>query len=323
MVCLYQNETQYSKTVGTDGNCAEKEGEFKIMRKMTGVMMSLALAAACVSGTALTAAAEDFDASTEISVFSREDGSGTRGAFIELFGIEQKDADGNKVDMTTEEAAITNSTSVMMTSVANDEYAIGYISLGSLNDTVKAVAVDGAVPSVDTVKDGSYKVVRPFNIVVMEDTLTPVDQDFINFILSADGQAVVAENGYIALDAEDAFTSDLSEGKIVVGGSSSVSPVMEKLVEAYQAINTKAEIEIQTTDSSTGVSSAVDGTYNIGMASRELKDTETELGATAVKIANDGIAVIVNNGNPIEEITSEQVLGIYTGEIYTWEELEQ
>ena len=290
---------------------------------MTGVMMSLALAAACVSGTALTAAAEDFDASTEISVFSREDGSGTRGAFIELFGIEQKDADGNKVDMTTEEAAITNSTSVMMTSVANDEYAIGYISLGSLNDTVKAVAVDGAVPSVDTVKDGSYKVVRPFNIVVMEDTLTPVDQDFINFILSADGQAVVAENGYIALDAEDAFTSDLSEGKIVVGGSSSVSPVMEKLVEAYQAINTKAEIEIQTTDSSTGVSSAVDGTYNIGMASRELKDTETELGATAVKIANDGIAVIVNNGNPIEEITSEQVLGIYTGEIYTWEELEQ
>ena len=293
------------------------------MRKMTGVMMSLALAAACVSGTALTAAAEDFDASTEISVFSREDGSGTRGAFIELFGIEQKDADGNKVDMTTEEAAITNSTSVMMTSVANDEYAIGYISLGSLNDTVKAVAVDGAVPSVDTVKDGSYKVVRPFNIVVMEDTLTPVDQDFINFILSADGQAVVAENGYFALDAEDAFTSDLSEGKIVVGGSSSVSPVMEKLVEAYQAINTKAEIEIQTTDSSTGVSSAVDGTYNIGMASRELKDTETELGATAVKIANDGIAVIVNNGNPIEEITSEQVLGIYTGEIYTWEELEQ
>ena len=293
------------------------------MRKMTGVMMSLALAAACVSGTALTAAAEDFDASTEISVFSREDGSGTRGAFIELFGIEQKDADGNKVDMTTEEAAITNSTSVMMTSVANDEYAIGYISLGSLNDTVKAVAVDGAVPSVDTVKDGSYKVVRPFNIVVMEDTLTPVDQDFINFILSADGQAVVAENGYIALDAEDAFTSDLSEGKIVVGGSSSVSPVMEKLVEAYQVINTNAEIEIQTTDSSTGVSSAVDGTYNIGMASRELKDTETELGATAVKIANDGIAVIVNNSNPIEEITSEQVLGIYTGEIYTWEELEQ
>ena len=291
------------------------------MRKMTNVMMALALTAACVSGAALTASAEDFDASTEISVLSREDGSGTRGAFIELFGIEQKDADGNKVDMTTEEAAITNSTSVMMTSVANDEYAIGYISLGSLNDTVKAVAIDGAAPSVDTVKDGSYKVVRPFNIVVMEDALTPVDQDFINFILSVDGQAVVAENGYIALDAEEAFESDMSEGKIVVGGSSSVSPVMEKLVEAYQVINTNAEIEIQTTDSSTGVSSAIDGTYNIGMASRELKDTETEQGATAVKIADDGIAVIVNNGNPIEELASEQVLAIYTGEVYTWDEL--
>ena len=291
------------------------------MRKMTNVMMALALTAACVSGAALTASAEDFDTSTEISVFSREDGSGTRGAFIELFGIEQKDADGNKVDMTTEEAAITNSTSVMMTSVANDEYAIGYISLGSLNDTVKAVAIDGAAPSVDTVKDGSYKVVRPFNIVVMEDALTPVDQDFINFILSADGQAVVTENGYIALDAEEAFESDMSEGKIVVGGSSSVSPVMEKLAEAYQVINTNAEIEIQTTDSSTGVSSAIDGTYNIGMASRGLKDTETEQGATAVKIADDGIAVIVNNGNPIEELTSEQVLGIYTGEVYTWDEL--
>ena len=291
------------------------------MRKMTNVMMALALTAACVSGAALTASAEDFDTSTEISVFSREDGSGTRGAFIELFGIEQKDADGNKVDMTTEEAAITNSTSVMMTSVANDEYAIGYISLGSLNDTVKAVSIDGAAPSVDTVKDGSYKVVRPFNIVVMEDALTPVDQDFINFILSADGQAVVTENGYIALDAEEAFESDMSEGKIVVGGSSSVSPVMEKLAEAYQVINTNAEIEIQTTDSSTGVSSAIDGTYNIGMASRGLKDTETEQGATAVKIADDGIAVIVNNGNPIEELTSEQVLGIYTGEVYTWDEL--
>ena len=291
------------------------------MKKMINVMMALALTAACVSGAALTASAEEFDTSTEISVFSREDGSGTRGAFIELFGIEQKDADGNKVDMTTEEAAITNSTSVMMTSVANDEYAIGYISLGSLNDTVKAVAIDGAAPSVDTVKDGSYKVVRPFNIVVMEDALTPVDQDFINFILSADGQAVVAENGYIALDAEEAFESDMSEGKIVVGGSSSVSPVMEKLVEAYQVINTNAEIEIQTTDSSTGVSSAIDGTYNIGMASRGLKDTEAEQGVTAVKIADDGIAVIVNNGNPIEELTSEQVLGIYTGEVYTWDEL--
>lgn len=283
--------------------------------------MAFALTAACAAGTVMTASAADFDTAAEISVFSREDGSGTRGAFIELFGIEQKDADGNKVDMTTEEAAITNSTSVMMTSVANDEYAIGYISLGSLNDTVKAVSIDGAAPSVDTVKDGSYKVVRPFNIVVKEDTLTAVDQDFINYILSADGQAVVSENGYIALDTQEAFESDLSEGKIVVGGSSSVSPVMEKLAEAYQEINTNAEIEIQTTDSSTGVSSTLDGTYNIGMASRELKDTETEQGAAAVKIADDGIAVIVNNDNPASDLSSDQVLAVYTGEVTTWAEL--
>lgn len=289
------------------------------MRKMANVMMALALSAACTAGAAMTVSAADFDASTDISVLSREDGSGTRGAFIELFGIEQKDADGNKVDMTTEEAAITNSTSVMMTSVANDLYALGYISLGSLDDTVKAVKIDGAAPSVDTVKDGSYKVVRPFNIVVNEEALTPVDQDFINYILSADGQAVVTENGYIALDAEEAFESDMSEGKIVVGGSSSVSPVMEKLIEAYQTINTNAEIELQTTDSTTGVSSTIEGTYNIGMASRELKDTEE--GVTAIKIADDGIAVIVNNDNPIEELTSEQVLSVYTGETLTWDEL--
>lgn len=286
-------------------------------------MMAFALTAACAAGTVMTASAADFDTAAEISVFSREDGSGTRGAFIELFGIEQKDADGNKMDMTTEEAAITNSTSVMMTSVANDEYAIGYISLGSLNDTVKAVSIDGAAPSVDTVKDGSYKVVRPFNIVVKEDTLTAVDQDFINYILSADGQAVVSENGYIALDTQEAFESDLSEGKIVVGGSSSVSPVMEKLAEAYQEINTNAEIEIQTTDSSTGVSSTLDGTYNIGMASRELKDTETEQGAAAVKIADDGIAVIVNNDNPASDLSSDQVLAVYTGEVTTWAELSE
>lgn len=291
------------------------------MRKFANVMMALSLTAACVAGTAMTAAAEEFDNSTEISVMSREDGSGTRGAFIELFGIEQKDADGNKVDNTTEEAAITNSTSVMMTSVAGDEYAIGYISLGSLDDTVKAVKIDGAEASVDAVKDGSYKIYRPFNIVVKQDTLTAVDKDFIAFIQSADGQAVITDNGYISVAEGEAFTSDMSEGKIVVGGSSSVSPVMEKLVEAYQAINTNADIEIQTTDSTTGVSSTLEGTYNIGMASRALKDTETAEGAEGIVIANDGIAVIVNNENPVEELTSEQVLSVYTGETTTWAEL--
>lgn len=288
-----------------------------MMKKFVNAMMAMALTAAC---TGMTAMAADFDASTEISVMSREDGSGTRGAFVELFGIEQKDADGNKVDMTTEEAAVTNSTSVMMTSVANDEYAIGYISLGSLDDTIKAVEIDGAAPSVETVKDGSYGIVRPFNIVTGAE-VSPADQDFINFILSADGQAVVNESGYIALDGGEAFTSDDSEGKIVVGGSSSVYPVMEKLAEAYAEVNPNAEVEVQSTDSTTGVTSALDGTYTIGMASRELKDTETEAGAVATKIADDGIAVIVNNDNPTEALTSEQVLAVYTGEVTTWEEL--
>lgn len=282
-------------------------------------MMALSLSAVCAVSMSAAALAADFDNTQDISVMSREDGSGTRGAFIELFGIEQKDADGNKVDMTTEEAAITNSTSVMMTSVAGDEYAIGYISLGSLDDSVKAVKIDGAEPTVDNVKAGDYKVVRPFNIVTKDDTLTDVDKDFIKFILSADGQQVIADNGYIASEDGEAFESDMSEGKIVVGGSSSVSPVMEKLVEAYQAINTNADIEIQTTDSTTGVSATQEGTYNIGMASRDLKDTET--GVTATTIAQDGIAVIVNKENPTEELTSEQVLNIYTGEITTWDEL--
>ena len=292
------------------------------MKKFAKVMMALSMSAVCVAGTGFSALAAEFDNTSTISVQSREDGSGTRGAFTELFGIEQEDADGNTVDMTTVEAAITNSTSVMMTAVANDEYAIGYISLGSLDDTVKAVSIDGAAPSVETIEDGSYKISRPFNIAVKEDELSPVAQDFVNYIMSADGQAVITDNGYIAVQEGEAFESDMSEGKVVVGGSSSVSPVMEKLVEAYQAINTNADIEIQTTDSTTGVANAIEGTYNIGMASRALDDSETEQGVTSITIANDGIAVIVNNNNPIEELTSEQVLGIYTGEITTWDALE-
>lgn len=291
------------------------------MKRFAKVMTAMALTAACTVGAGVSALAEEFDASVDISVLSREDGSGTRGAFIELFGIEQADEDGNKVDMTTEEAAITNSTSVMMTSVANDVYAIGYISLGSLNDTVKAVKIDGTAPSAEAVADGSYAVSRPFNIVTTGEELSEVGQDFVNFIMSADGQAVITENGYIAVTEGEAFTSDNPEGKLVVGGSSSVTPVMEKLAEAYEAVNPNADIEIQMTDSSTGVSSALEGTYDIGMASRALKDTEIEEGAVGTTIANDGIAVVVNNENPIEELTSEQVLGIYTGEIYTWEEL--
>lgn len=262
----------------------------------------------------------DWDNSMDITIVSREDGSGTRGAFIELLGIEEKVGD-EKVDMTTEEAQITNSTSVMMTTVAGDEYAIGYISLGSLDDSVKALKIDGAEATAENIKAGTYKVSRPFNIATKEGAQNEVAEDFINFILSEEGQAVVADNGYIPLDDVKPFESTGVSGKIVVGGSSSVSPVMEKLIEAYKELNPNAEIELQTTDSTTGMTSTIDGSYDIGMASRELKDTETAEGLVGTVIATDGIAVIVNNDNPTDELTSEQVKAIYTGEALTWDEV--
>lgn len=263
-------------------------------------------------------AASDFDANEYISVVSREDGSGTRGAFVELFGVEEKDADGNKIDNTTEEANITNSTEVMLTTVAGNDYAIGYVSLGSLNDTVKAVKIDGAEASVENIKNGSYTIQRPFNIAT-NGTVSDVAQDFINYIMSADGQKVIEDNGYISVDdAAEAFTTSGAEGKIVIAGSSSVTPVMEKLVEAYKAVNTGAEIEIQESDSTTGMTAAIDGTCDIGMASRELKDSETEAGLTATSIALDGIAVIVNQNNPVEDLSTDTVKGIYVGDITEW-----
>ena len=266
------------------------------------------------------AAAGDFDTSKEISVNSREDGSGTRGAFIELFGVEEKAADGTKVDNTTVEANITNSTSVMMTSVAGDPYAIGYISLGSLNDTVKAVKIDGAEATTDNVANGTYKVARPFNIVT-KDGLSDVAKDFVDYIMSAEGQDIIEQNGYIKIDQNAAaYAGSKLEGKIVVAGSSSVSPVMEKLKEAYLAVNTNADIEIQTSDSTTGVTSTQEGICDIGMASRDLKDTET--GVTATTIAQDGIAVIVNNENPVENLTSDQVKSIFTGETTVWADVQ-
>ncbi len=259
-----------------------------------------------------------------ISVISREDGSGTRGAFVELFGVEQKNDAGEKEDLTTEEATITNSTSVMMQSVAGDVNAIGYISLGSLNDTVKAVAIDGVQPSVEAIKDGSYKISRPFNVVPNGAGLSPVAQDFLDFILSAEGQAVVEENGYIsAVDNAAAYQGGQQSGKIVVAGSSSVTPVMEKLKEAYVALNPDVTIEVQMSDSTTGVTYAIDGTCDLGMASRELKDSEVEKGAAATAIALDGIAVVVNNDNAISELTAEQVKDIYTGVVTQWAELAQ
>lgn len=272
------------------------------------------------AGAQTEASAGEWDGSNDITIVSREDGSGTRGAFIELFGIEEKQGD-EKVDMTTEEAQITNSTSVMMTTVAGNEYAIGYVSLGSLDDSVKAVKIDGAEATADNVKAGTYKVSRPFNIATKEGLDNEVAKDFIQFIMSAEGQAVVEENHYIAVDDAKAFEGTQPSGKCVVGGSSSVSPVMEKLIEAYKAVNPNVEIELQTSDSTTGMTSAIDGSYDIGMASRELKDTELSAGLTPTVIATDGIAVIVNKNSVVEELSSEQVKSIYTGEALVWDEV--
>ena len=271
------------------------------------------------SSDSKTEASSDWDASNDISVVSREDGSGTRGAFIELFGIEEKNGD-EKVDNTTDEAQITNSTSVMLTTVAGDDYAIGYVSLGSLDDSVKALKIDGAEATADNIKSGDYKVARPFNIATKKGSDNELSKDFISFIMSKEGQQVVSENGYIGDDSAAAFSGSNPSGKIVVGGSSSVSPVMEKLIEAYKAVNKNAEIELQTTDSTTGMTSTIDGSYDIGMASRELKDDEAAELDNQV-IATDGIAVIVNKNNTADELSSDQVKAIYTGEALTWDEV--
>ena len=278
-----------------------------------------AVLAAGVMGTTLFASAVSAATGT-INVCSREDGSGTRGAFVELFGI-QEEVDGEKIDMTTLDAIITNSTSVMMTTVQGDENAIGYISLGSLNDTVKAVKIDGAEATAENVVNGTYKVSRPFNIVLGEET-SETAQDFIDYIMSAEGQQIIEDEGYIKIDDEaPAFEGGDVSGKVVVAGSSSVSPVMEKLKEAYEAVNGDVSIEVQTSDSTTGVNSTAEGICDIGMASRDLKDEET--GVTAQAIAKDGIAVVVNPSNEIEDMTSEQVKAVFTGETTEWEELAQ
>lgn len=280
----------------------------------------MALAAVMATGMAVPTMAADLS-SDPITVVSREDGSGTRGAFIELFGVEEKDADGNKVDNTTEEAEITNNTAVMMSTVAGNVDAIGYISLGSLNDSVKAAKIDGVEATAENIKSGEYKVSRPFNIATNGE-VSDAAQDFIDYILSPEGQAVVEENGYIAVDSTEAESTQ-PEGKVVVAGSSSVTPVMEKLKEAYAEVNPNAEIEIQQSDSTTGMTSAIDGICDIGMASRDLKDEEQEAGLTATTIANDGIAIIVNNDNPIDDLTTDQVKSIYVGEVTTWGDLEK
>ena len=282
------------------------------MKKFLGILLSLMM----IVGA--TAAMAEFDYTQDITVVSREEGSGTRGAFVELLGVEKEDEAGNKVDYTTEEAVITNNTNVMMTTVAGNEAAIGYSSMGSLNDTVKALKVDGVEATVENIKSGDYKVSRPFNIATKGE-VSEVAQDFISYILSAEGQAVVSENGYIPLDDAPAYAGKQVSGKIVVAGSSSVTPVMEKLKEAYAALNPNAEIEIQQSDSTTGMQSAIDGVCDIGMASRDLKDSELEAGLTGTTIAMDGIAIIVNPANPVDSMTVEEIEQIFTGAVTTWE----
>lgn len=253
-----------------------------------------------------------------VVLISREEGSGTRGAFVELFGIEMKNAEGKKVDFTSEEADITNSTEVMLTSIAGNKYAIGYVSLGSLNKTVKALKIEGVSPSVSSIKNGTYKISRPFNIVTKQTGLSENASDFIRFILSSDGQAIVEANGYISATQNPAYIATGKKGKITVAGSSSVTPVMEKLAEAYEKLNPEIKIEVQMSDSTTGVNSALNGVCEIGMASRELKDSEKEKGALQIKIAIDGIAVIINKENPTESASIQSVKDLYIGTISKW-----
>lgn len=269
-----------------------------------------------LSGTGSDAA--KFDASKTISVVTREEGSGTRDAFTELTGVLVKDGD-NKTDNTTTSAVTINSTEAVITNVKDNEAAIGYISLGSLNDTVKALKIGGVEATADNVKSGDYAVSRPFNIAYKGE-LSEAAQDFVDYIMSSDGQKIVSDNGYVTVSENAAYSGKKPSGKISVAGSSSVSPVMEKLAEAYQKVNTNAKVEIQTSDSSAGMQSAMGGTCDIGMASRDLKDEEKS--ALKVEtIAKDGIAVIVNNANTCDDLTLDQVKSIYTGETTVWSDI--
>lgn len=257
----------------------------------------------------------------EITLVSREDGSGTRGAFIELLGIEVKAEDGSRKDMTSKEAIIANKTDVVLTNIANDELGIGYVSMGSLNDTVKALAIDGVQAKAENVQNGSYPISRPFMIAYHEG-MSDVARDFVDFILSAQGQEVVAASYIAVYDAAPAYAGTSPQGKITVAGSSSVTPIMEKLREAYLVLNPAAAIEIQMSDSTAGMNAVIDGTADIGMASRALKDSEKE-SVSSLAIAMDGIAVIVHVQNPLESITQELVRAIFVGDITDWSDVKE
>lgn len=284
------------------------------MKKLAVITTAMLLCAA------VTGCGSGFAADKEITVISRESGSGTRGAFIELFGIEQKNEDGTKVDKTIETADINDTTGVVLANVSGNTAAIGYISLGSLNDSVKALAIDGAAATVENVKNESYKIARPF-LVATKGTLSEAAQAFLDFVLSAEGQQVVEANDFIPLENAAPYAGTAPAGKVVIAGSSSVTPLMEKLKEAYLKQNSAASIEIQQSDSSSGMKSTIEGICDIGMASRDLKDSEREAGLTDTVIATDGIAVIVHPDNSLDGLTSEQVKDIYTGAAGKWSDV--
>ncbi|MDR1411555.1 MAG: substrate-binding domain-containing protein [Spirochaetaceae bacterium] len=283
-------------------------------QKKIAVLALIALLSAPVFAGGKKDAGTSGAASAGIIVMSREDGSGTRSAFTELFDV----LDADRKDAITLEAEITNNTAVMMTSVAGERNAIGYISLGSLNDTVKALSIDGVTPSAGTAASGEYKITRPFYLVTKGEVKAPA-RDFMGFIMSRDGQDVIESNGYVRRNDTGAFSGAMPSGRVVVAGSSSVTPVMEKLKEAYEKINPGANIEIQQSDSSTGMNAAIEGICDIGMASRELRASEIEKGLSGTVIAIDGIAVIVNKANPLGSLTRDQVKAIYLGRAGTWD----
>lgn len=293
----------------------------KVISMLAAAALAVTMLAGCgdSNSSSESSGGNSTEALGKITVISREDGSGTRGAFIELTGVEEKDADGNKSDKTTLDAVITKSTDAVLTQVKGDKNAIGYISLGSLNDSVKALKVAGVEATVDNIKSDTYAIARPFNIATKGD-VSDAAQDFINYILSAEGQKLIGDEGYVSIDdSAAAFESNGAKGTIKINGSSSVTPVMTKLKEAYEKLNSNVTIELQQTDSTTGMKTVAEGACDIGMASRELKDSESDL--TGTTIAKDGIAIIVNKDNTLDDISVETIKSIYVGDVTEWSDV--
>lgn len=289
------------------------------MKKLISLALSGLIAASLLTGCSPDNSSSEGGELSEIVVITREEGSGTRGAFVELTGIEEKGNDGTKTDRTSKEAITQMKTDTVLTSVAGNKDSIGYVSTGSLNDTVKAINIDGVSPTTENIKNGSYKISRPFNIATKGE-ISELAKDFIDFIMSKDGQTVVSKS-YIAVDDSlPPYSGSKPTGKIVIAGSSSVTPIMEKLREAYIEINPNAEIEVQQSDSSSGMTAAINGTADIGMASRNLKDSEKEQ-LNSLAIALDGIAVITHKENTIADLTIDNVKKIFVGNITNWSEI--